>query len=82
MEISKSEKQVLKLLKKIDIIAKEKDFQCIMFGQSGYNLYLLKNPTKEQIELESKAKSISKDRIIWKSDYLIGDGGDADFSNL
>jgi len=78
--LSKSEKKVIELLKKIDELAKEKDFQATVFGQSGYSLYLLKNPTKEEIDLESRNQYILKDRIIWKSESLIGDGGDADFS--
>ena len=50
-----------------------------MFGQAGYNLYLLKNQTHEQIDLERNEQAILNNRIIWKSKNLIGDSGDADF---
>jgi hypothetical protein len=77
--LSKSEKQVIKLLEKIDEISKNKDFKAYLFGQAGYYIALLKNPTKEQIDFESKKEIILNERVIWKSNHILGDGGDADF---
>jgi hypothetical protein len=77
--LSKSEKQVIKLLEKIDTISKNNDFKAYLFGQAGYYVALLKDPTPEQVDVESKKELILNDRVIWKSRNIRGDGGDADF---
>jgi hypothetical protein len=77
--LSKSERKVLELLKKIDVIAKEPDFNSTVFGQAGYFLAFIKNPNDNQIEIERKKQCILNERVIWMSKHLIGDGGDADF---
>ena len=77
--LSKSEKQVIKLLEKIDEIANKKDFKAYIFGQAGYFAVLLKNPTPKQIEIESKQRLILNERVIWMSKNIRGDGAHADF---
>ncbi len=77
--LTKTEKKVLNLLNKIDLLSKSEDFNATIFGQAGYSVYLLLKPTPEQLNTEANKESILKDRIAWKSTNLIGDGGDADF---
>jgi hypothetical protein len=77
-KLSKSEKAVIKLLEKIDEISNSPDFNCTIFGNAGYSVLMLTDPTKEQGEHEYETTTISKDRIVWKSRHLVGDGGDPD----
>lgn len=76
--LTKNEKKIISLFKKIDEIARSEDVKMYVFGQAGYNFYLL-DRTQKYYDFENKKSCIASERILFESKNLQGDGGDADF---
>lgn len=81
--LSETEKKVVMYLKKIDKIVGEcgNDFRAELFGQAGAYLVMVLFSSKEGevINEMEDGDTIRKDCCAWKSNYIHGNGGDADF---
>ena len=79
--LTKDEKRVISLLKKIDKIVGESDcchFE--LFGQAGYQLHMILDPDNDELEhIVDGILRVRDDLIAWSSESIRGNGGDEDF---
>ncbi len=85
-KLNKDEQAVLKLLKKADEIASRGNVELSIFGNAGYRFYVIdgNREYRESLRIsdfERQRQCIANESVVFVSQSLIGDGGDADFGD-